>query len=162
VALGGVLSTLCILSLYLAVYLPTNRMFFYGISSIFSSIILVESGIKWAWTFYGATSMLAFLVIPNKIGLIPYLLFFGLYGIVKYGIEGIRNMIFEIILKGGFFIFTMAGTAVIVKELFVGDVYSKFPLYAVVVIGVIVFYIYDYAYTKFVIYYETNLRKRII
>lgn len=161
VALGGVLSVLCIFSLYLAVYLPTNRIFFYGLSSIFSSVIMVEGGAGWAWTFYGATSMLAFFLVPNKIGIIPYVLFFGLYGIVKYYIEGIENVFLQIVLKGGVFLLSMLGTAIIAKEIFMSEVSSKLPLWVIAIIALVIFYVYDYAYTRFIMYYEIVLKKKI-
>lgn len=161
IALGGTLSVLCLFSLYLAAVLPTNRLFFYGLSSVFCSIIMVEAGTKWSFIFYGATSMLAFLLVPNKLGIIPYLLFFGVYGIAKYYIEGIKNIVAELLLKGVFFTASMAGTAVIVQELFMGDVSSKIPLWGLGIIALIIFYIYDYAYTRFVVYYEISLRKKI-
>lgn len=159
IALGGMLIVLCIFSLYLAAYLPTNRLFFYGLSSLFSSIMLVEAGARWSWIFYGATSILSFFIIPNKPGLLPYITFFGFYGIVKYYIEGIDNLLVCILLKGAFFIFSMSATALIVKELFMGDVYSKLPIWGLAIIGIIIFYIYDYVYTRFLIYYETRLKR---
>jgi len=122
---------------------------------------MIEAGTRWAFIFYGATSLLALFIVPNKLGIIPYILFLGLYGIVKYYIEGIKNMAVEIILKGAFFMLCVLGSTLIVKELFMGDVYSKFPLWALAMAGLLIFYIYDYAYTRFVIYYETVLRKKI-
>jgi hypothetical protein len=161
VALGGVLGALCMVSLYLASYLPTNRIFFYGVSSIFSAVILVEAGANWAWTFYGATALLGLAVIPNKLGIVPYVVFFGIYGIIKYYIEGLRNTVIEIVLKGVFFALAAGAVFLIVRELFMAEVYSKLPLWALAIAAFIVFYIYDYAYTRFVIYYELKLRKRI-
>lgn len=161
VALGGVLGALCIICLYLAVYLPTSRLFFYGVSSVFSSIMLVESGNRWAWIFYFATSLLALLLIPNKVGIIPYAAFFGLYGMIKYYIEGIRNTAIELILKGAFFSLGLFLAILVVKELFMGEVFSKLPLWALIIGALVVFYIYDYAYTQFVVFYETRIRKRI-
>lgn len=161
VALGGVLSVLCLFSLYFAVYMPTNRIFFYGLSSVFSSVIMVESGAKWSWIFYGATSLLAMLLIPNKVGVIPYVLFFGLYGIIKYYIEGVGASLVRLLSKGGFFLISVALIAIAVQEIFIGEVYSKLPLWILVIISLAIFYIYDYAYTKFIIYYERVLRKKL-
>ncbi|KPU43604.1 hypothetical protein OXPF_30450 [Oxobacter pfennigii] len=161
IALGGMLCVLCIFSLYLAVHLPTNRIFFYGLSSVFASIIMIEGGTKWAFIFYGATSILGMLLIPNKLGVVPYGLFFGLYGIVKYYIEGIANIILQLLLKGGFFILGMGGTAILLQELFMTEVTSRLSIWALTVIGLAIFYLYDYVYTRFVHYYETVLRKKL-
>jgi hypothetical protein len=161
VALGGVLGTLCMICLYAAVYLPINRIFLYGVSSIFCGIILMETGAKWSWTFYIATSALALLIIPNKIGVIPYILFFGLYGIIKYYIEKLKILALELVLKGTYFLLSAVCIAAIIKDLFLGNVYSKFPLWMLGIAGVVIFYLYDYVYSRFIGYYVTRLKKRI-
>jgi len=161
VALGGVMAGLCLVSLFLAAFLPTNKLFFYGLSSVFCSVILIESGPRWAWIFYGATCILGFFIIPNKLAIIPYGVFFGFYGIAKYYIEGIRRFMVELIIKGGLFVISVTAALIIAQELFAGEVYSKLPLWALMALGLVIFYIYDYAYTQFVIYYERVLKKKI-
>jgi hypothetical protein len=161
VALGGVLGGLCVILLYLAVYLPTSRLFMYGISSVFCSIILIEAGHRWAWLFYASTSILLLIIVPDKVGLIPYLIFFGFYGILKYYIEGVRGKAVQLIIKGGVFLIAVFGAAIAAKELFTVDIYSKLPLWGLVLVALAIFYIYDYVYTLFITYYETKLRKVI-
>lgn len=161
VALGGILAGLCVAFLYLASYLPTSRLFLYGVSSVFCSIIIIEIGHKWSWAFYMATSMLAFFIIPNKVDIVPYLIFFGFYGILKYYIEAIRNIPLQMSVKAACFAVSVAAGLILVKELFVVDVFSKLPLWALGIIALVVFFIYDYAYTRFIVYYEHSLRKRI-
>lgn len=51
VALGGILAAICLICLYLAVYLPANRLFFYSLASIFVSFIILESGTSTAGAF---------------------------------------------------------------------------------------------------------------
>lgn len=161
VALGGILGALCILFLYLAVYLPTSRLFLYCVSSLFCSVMMVESGQKWAWTFYGATSILAFIIIPDKVGIAPYLAFFGYYGIIKYYIEGTKSRVLQLALKGGFFLIALILGFILVQELFMVEILSIVPLWAAAIGAVAIFYIYDYVYTQFITYYEKRLRRMI-
>lgn len=160
IALGGVLGALCIAFLYLASYLPTSRLFLYGVSSVFSSVILIEAGHRWAWTFYGATSILGFFLIPDKMDIIPYAIFFGFYGIIKYYIEGIRLRAAQYIAKGAVFAAALVFSYILVRELFSPEFYSVLPLWALGIAAIAVLYLYDYIYTLFVIYYEKKLRKR--
>lgn len=161
VALGGVLGALCIAFLYLAAYLPTSRLFLYGVSSVFCSIILIENGHKWAWAFFAATSALGFMVIPDKLDIVPYLIFFGYYGIIKYYIEGLSLRVIQLVVKGVFFAAALFLGYLLVKELFVTDVITKIPVWLLGAAALAVFYLYDYVYSRFVIYYETSLRKKI-
>lgn len=153
VALGGIFSAICIISLYMAVYLPTNRLFFYSLSSIFVSFLIIESSVKGGWLFYAATSALSMLLIPNKISLIPYLIFFGTYGIVKYYIETIKNLPLEILLKGIFFLASEAILYILYTKVFGRLISSEIPVYWVFGAFVLIFYVYDYVYTKMISYY---------
>lgn len=158
IALGGIMGALCILSLYLAAYLPTSRLFFYGISSVFCGVMVMEAGIKWAWVFYGATALLSIILIPDKIRAMPYIFFFGVYGIIKYYIESLKNITLELILKGLFFILSTGASAYIFKELLIAGISPKLPLWAVGAGAIVVFYIYDYAFSRFASYYIMKIK----
>ncbi|HZJ58162.1 MAG TPA: hypothetical protein VFD89_08000 [Clostridia bacterium] len=154
VALGGILSALCVICLYLAVYLPTNRLFFYSLASIFVSFIVMESGIKSGWLFYIATSILSMLIIPNKIGIIPYLVFFGIYGIIKYYIESVNIIPIEIVLKGTYFIAGEGILYILYSRILKIDITTRLPIYVVFGIFLVIFYLYDYVYSRLIAFYR--------
>ncbi|MGI5852477.1 MAG: hypothetical protein GX340_06820 [Clostridiales bacterium] len=156
VALGGILAAICLICLYLAVYLPANRLFFYSLASIFVSFIILESGTKYGWSFYIATSALSMFIIPNKISLLPYLVFFGIYGIIKCYIESINLMPLELILKGLFFLSCEGILYILYSQVFIINISLKLPLYGVFGIFLAVFFIYDYIYTKIVAFYKVR------
>ena len=160
IALGGILGALCMISLYAAVYSPVSKLAFYSLSSLFVSLIVIETGAKWGWVFYIATSALALFIIPDRISLIPYLIFFGNYGIVKYYIESIGRLLPEILLKG---VFTSAcGTAayfLYTKILGISFTY-KIPIYGLLALSIGVFFIYDFAYTRIIAYYIRRFKNR--
>lgn len=161
IALSGVMGALCILCLYLASYLPTSRLFFYGVSSLFCACLVIEAGTGYAWTFYGATSLLAFAVIPDKIKVIPYIAFFGMYGIIKCYIERLKNIAAEILLKGLYFAASACILFFLFKNLFLIDIKYKLPVWVICIAALVVFYIYDYAYTAFVMFYQKKIKSRI-
>lgn len=161
-ALGGVLGGLCVIFLYLASYVPVSKISLYVISSLFCGIMMIEAGAKWALLFYAATSMLGFFIIPRKIGLIPYILFFGIYGIIKYYAEFLHSLPLEMAAKCCFFFASMAGLYYLTGSLFSYSIFSKLPMWGILAIGTAVFFVYDYIYSRIMVYYTKVLRRRII
>jgi len=160
IALGGILATLTVLSVFLANVMPTNTFSLFVISSVFVSIVLLEMGVKSAWTFYFATSLLSLILVPDKTLVIPFISFFGIYGIIKYYIEKIRKIVIEYVLKLIFFNVNVFLAYFLVNTLFQTQAVSdKLPLWLLFVLLQVVFVIYDYIYTLFINYYVNKLKK---
>ena len=161
IALNGILGALAVICLLLATVLPTNRLSFYALSSFFIAVSIIESGARSGWIFYFATSLLSVIVVPDKLGIVPYAIFFGLYGLVKYYIEKLDKIIFEYILKFVFFNIS-AGIAVLtVSRLLEFELSMKLPWWLLVIALEIVFFIYDIVYTLFINYYREKLKPRL-
>ena len=127
IALSGVLGALAVVCLFLAAYLPAGRMGFYTISSFFCGIIIIEFGGRAGWAFYTASSLLSLILVPDKLGIIPYIFFFGIYAIIKYYIEKLDNMLPEILLKLAFFNLCLGLAYLLVRQIFVYAVDVKLP-----------------------------------
>lgn len=158
-AFGGVFAALVVVILLVESLVPTSKLSLYVLSSFFSAVLIMEFGIGTGWAFYIATSLLTFLVIPDKLGVVPYLLFFGLYGNIKYHIEKIRNLLPEYILKYLFFNVCLAAAWFTAKELFIGNIDIKLPWWVLLIGLEVVFALYDYVYTLFIRYYNTRLKR---
>ncbi|HOJ10155.1 MAG TPA: hypothetical protein PK733_06135 [Clostridiales bacterium] len=161
IALNGILGALTVICLLLAAILPTTKLSLYAFSSFFVSIIIMEYKVAAGWAFYIATNLVAFIVVPDKIRIIPYTVFFGLYGIIKYYTERIKNAPLEYILKYLYFNLCLAAAVFLVEKLFLVSENIKLPLWAAVIIFQFVFLLYDYAYTLFIKYYISRLRRII-
>lgn len=163
IAVGGLLAGLTLLCLFLATVMPTNRLSLYALSSFPTAVIVLEYGIKRGWMFYGASSLLALILIPNKLAVVPFVVFFGIYGAVKYHIERIRNVYIEYAVKLVYFNIWLGVALVMVREFFLdgNTQLAKFPLWVLVVALEVVFVIYDYVYTLFIQYYNTKLKKML-
>ncbi|HZK34389.1 MAG TPA: hypothetical protein VFD33_03665 [Bacillota bacterium] len=159
-ALGGVFTALSLLALFAISYMPNSRLFFYAASSLFISFMVVEAGIGAGWVFYLATSILSLLLIPNKLLVIPYAGFFGIYGLAKYYIESIKKPVVEYLLKGIFFIICISGLYLLFTNALLIDFASQIPIYYLLALLIILFYIYDYLYTRFLSFYINNFRKK--
>lgn len=159
IALNGILGALAVISLLFATILPTNRLALYALSSFFISVSIIESGIGAGWLFYAATSLLAVVTVPDKIGIIPYVIFFGVYGIVKYYIEKINKIIVEYFLKIAYFNLCLIIAVYFIKQLFFNNISLKLPWWLIIVALELVFIVYDLVYTMFVAYYRDKLKK---
>lgn len=161
IALNGILGALAVVSLLLAAIIPTNTLSFYALSSFFISVVIVENGIRAGWLFFVATSLLSLIVVPEKLALVPYVVFFGIYGIVKYYIEKLNKLALEYVLKFIYFNICAGIAVVTVRQLFNTALVSRLPWWLLVIALEIVFFVYDYVYTLFIGYYRDKLRSRL-
>lgn len=159
IALNGILGALALICLFLATVLPTNRLSLYALSSFFISVVIVESGIKAGWLFYVSTALLALIILPEKLGLVPYIIFFGFYGILKYYIEKLDKLILEYILKFIYFNLCIGTAWLLIRQFFIAEITVRLPWFVVIIVLEIIFLIYDFVYTLFVAYYRDKLKK---
>lgn len=157
---GGVFTALSLLFIYLSSILPTNKLALLTLSTflIISSIITI--GVKGSFMVYAAVSILSIFLVNSKGIAFIYILFFGLYGFVKFYIEKIRKLPLEIFIKILFFNSIFALTYSLYEKLFIGviDLSSlKFSVYILIIALEIGFIIYDYVLTLFVTYFNSNL-----
>lgn len=160
IALNGILGALAAICLLLATVLPTGRISLYALSSFFIAVSIMESGIKAGWLFYAATSLVGLIVVPEKLALAPYVIFFGFYGIAKYYIEKMGRIVIEHIIKFAYFNACLAVAFLTAKE-FVGVEEVKLPWWIPVVVLEIVFFLYDFVFTLFINYYKEKLRPKL-
>ncbi|CAH2211987.1 hypothetical protein [Tepidibacter aestuarii] len=144
--------------LFFSSIVPGNRLFFLGIASLPVALVIIEFGLKSGILFYIGSALLSLIIILDKVYLIPYIFFFGIYGVVKYLIEKDRNIVFEYILKliscnvllmAGYFIFRH----VIFINLRINVVAFILPQ--------VIFLVYDYAYGLFISYYYNKIKGNI-
>ena len=161
IALNGILGALAVICLLLATILPTNRLSLYALSSFFIAIVIVEYNSMAGWLFYASTSLLALIIVPEKLGLVPYVIFFGIYGLVKYYIEKLDKLVIEYVLKFLYFNICAGIVLISVSKLFGYVLTAKLPWWLLVIALEIVFFIYDYVYTLFIDYYRKKIKPRL-
>lgn len=156
----GVMLALSVALLFFSSFLPGVEMTLYALASFLVGLAIIESGLKGGSLFYVATVLLSLLIVPNKMGLLPYIFVFGIYGIVKLYIEKIRKLPIEILLKLVFFNITMGIGVVFFKELFIGNIQlPQLPTLLIVIGAQIIFLLYDYLYTQAIAFYMRNIKR---
>jgi hypothetical protein len=155
---GGLFTALSVIFIYLSNIIPLNRLYLLGIASCFIPISILVIGIKKSILVYVSTSLICFMIINNKLNLIAYILFFGLYGIEKYYIEKINYIIFEYILK--ILIFNIS-LFIIYGLLYYFKIMPDFRqnLYVIVVFAEVVFILFDYVMTLFIHFISIKFKR---
>lgn len=154
VALAGVLAALSVVCLYVASVVPGVELTMFLASSLLIAVMMIESKGKGGWQLYIGASTLSFLIVPNKIALIPYVLFFGLYPIVKSIIE--RKIVgkAQLAYKLAFFTVVMIGIYKFAAEiLFGGTLLENAPIVVLLVVGEIFFIVFDWVLSTLIGYY---------
>ncbi|WP_024833693.1 hypothetical protein [Ruminiclostridium josui] len=160
IALSGILLGFTVICVFLASVLPTSKLSLYAISSLFISIIIIEFGLKAGWTFYAASAVLTAVLIP-RLEVLPYIVFFGVYGLLKLYFERQKSRVLEYVLKLVYFNICLLLGFVFIKEFLMMGVTLTAPVYVVAALVEIVFVVYDYVYTLFVRFYSSTLKPKL-
>lgn len=160
IAIGGICLAGSVVSVFLASVVPGAELTLYAVSSLFVAVMILETGMRGGWMMYAGTILLCLILIPNKLALIPYVFFFGLYGIIKYYAEknrlpvvqlGIKALVFLIVFGVGFLFF---------KELFFGNIrIPDFPMPVLAVAGLAFLFLYDFIFTQLIQLYRKRVRR---
>jgi hypothetical protein len=130
------------------------------VCSLITVLTVIETGNKMAWIYAAVTSTLALLLLPNKLYAMEYVLFGGLYPVLKGYIERLpRGLAF--VLKVAM-LDIMLLSCLIVGQLVLGLGEEYFSLSFITVgVGTLFFAFYDYTLTKCISYYIVILRKKL-
>lgn len=160
IARGGILTAIGVMLLYISTISPTSKVYILGVASSLIPLSVLLTNINNSFIVYIATSFLSFLMLGFKDSVIAYIIFFGLYGFVKYYIEKLRNIPIEIFLKLLFFNFSFFLIYSLYKLFFTGLLKINLPLYQVIIMLEFIFIIFDYALTLFIAYISKLIAKQ--
>ncbi|SKA85261.1 hypothetical protein SAMN05443428_106139 [Caloramator quimbayensis] len=158
IVLSGFISALMIISLYAGCIIRNNRIFFMALSTYFESIPIIIGGVKVGFLCYIASSLLSLILLPDKIYAFIFLIF-GVYPIIKYFCEK-ESIIKEYIFKYIWFNFFMVLTYFLYKKIIIiNSEMIKNSILMLIIILEVLFFIYDYVFTKFITYVKYRILK---
>ncbi len=159
ITLSAILIALTIIILYLNLLLPISTISILTLASLLIPIALIRGSIKSAILVYIGSSIIGFFILPINIILL-YILFFGIYGIVKFYIEKINKLPVEIIIKIIFFniIFFIA---FFIFDSFISIEITKLPIGLFIIVAQIVFLVFDYALTLLISFYLERIHSKL-
>lgn len=156
---SAALTALTIVILYLNLLLPISTISILTLVSALIPVALIRGSIKSSILVYISSSIIGFFILPLNIILL-YILFFGVYGIIKYFIEKINKLPIELILKIIFFNIILV-LSIFVFNSFVAIEITKLPMFLLFIVAQPVFLIYDYALSLLISFYLNKIHKRI-
>lgn len=155
-------AALTLLCVYLANVLPALRITFYFISSVFLMGIMMERRTVTAFVTFAAVLFLGFLIVPVKLGMLPYLFFFGHYAIFKFYVDGSRQGAGAVIVKLVYFNVCAALIYFFTDGWMIAQIPFNIPWWGLVVAGELIFLFYDWLFSKVAHWYYGALRSRLV
>lgn len=117
-ALGGVMAAGSLAVLWLACVVPSGRMGVAAAAGLFPMVTTLYAGPAAGYLCWAAAGLLGLILLPDKGVALLFLAFFGLYPVVKGGIESLRRLPLEWILKLVMFNLVLSLFWFILRELF--------------------------------------------
>lgn len=99
VALGGIVSALCLMCMFLAGIMPMFYLILPMIAGILLMIIAEEVNKSWAWLTYISVSILSIFITADKESALVFIMLFGHFPILRLYIEKIRLKILRWFIK---------------------------------------------------------------
>jgi hypothetical protein len=160
-AVGGICLALATVALCLASIVPGVELTFYAVSSLFICVAVDELGVRGGLMVYAGAAILGFLFMPGKLGVLPYLVFFGIYPILKLFAERIHNKVGRYAAKLGFFCIITAICYGLFRSLFFAGIkLPDFGAAGLVIYALVMFVLYDFILTGVVAFYRRRIRRK--
>lgn len=169
VALGGIVSSLCLFAMFLTGIFPVLYLLLPMVAGALITIINIEINSKWALLTYASVSVISLFVTFDKEAALIFILFFGHYPILKECIEKVKHVIVQYVLKLAVYNFCIILnfniTIYILGMVEVADEFQEFGKYALwifLAITNIIFLFYDYSLSGCKTLYLKWLKPKII
>ena len=166
VAFCGVIAALGTVLMLLAGVVQIATLALPAIAGVLLIAIVLELGPKWAWGAYAVISILSLLLAAEKEAALMFILFFGYYPILKASLDRIRKKWLSWIAK------LLVFNAAMIADYFLAVYLLQIPqedfmLFGVsiplllLLLGNVVFVIYDYALFGLVVMYCRRIRDKL-
>lgn len=162
VALSAVLTALSLAILYAAVLAPTGRVGLAALAGLLPAAAVISGGVGAGGLCYAGTSILSVVLLPDKGISLLYILFFGVYPLVKYALERLRKRGLELLLKLAFFNLILTIFFAFLRVVFLSVLpVGKWGIWLIYLAGNVVFLLYDYGFTKLISFYTIRIDQPI-
>lgn len=169
VALGGICSAVCLLSMFCSGFLPMLSYTIPTFAGFLMVVMIVEADKNWAIATYVAVSLLCIFVTPNYEATLLFILFMGYYPILKFYLDKKKNKVLVWICKFGIFnaavvIFYLAFQYIFTSvDMMEGmEMFGRYAVFVLWGAANIFFLIYDFALTQLIDIYINWFRKKIL
>ena len=169
VALGGVITSLCLLCMFCSGFLPMLDYTIPTFAGFMMVIMIVETNAAWAFVTYVSVSLLSLLITPNIQASLLFVIFMGYYPILKYFLDKLKNRPLTWAIKLAVFNLAVAGFYMLIQYVFMTEDLLEgmedFGKYALLILWAganVFFFIYDRLVGQLTDIYVNWFRKRIL
>jgi hypothetical protein len=159
--LSALFSALAVVSLYIASVWPTGQLGLTAVASLFVAAAVIEMGRKYALYVFIVSAVIAFLIVPNRITPLLFILFFGYYPIIKSIIEKRGKIVVQFFCKLIIFNISLTVTWFLAGELLFELNNIDVHLLFIYIGGNVVFLFFDYGFTKLIRLYINRVSRYI-
>lgn len=153
----GLLLGLNQIFIILSSVIETNTIILFAAAALIIGVVIVEFGGKSGILFYVASCLLGFFLTFNKIEFVTYIIFFGLYSIIKHILE-IKIINKSLLYGAKFFYFNIA----LISMYLIVKIFIPFNLvWWMILAAQVLFIIYDYAFAIFITHYVKSIKPKI-
>lgn len=159
----AMLSALGVVLLYLGSLIDVLDISMAVIASLTCVIAVIEYGKGAPWSIYGVTSILSFILLPNKTPAAMYAIFFGFYPILKEKFEKQKKVVSWVLKEVVFNVsLVIMGFAMYFLTMTADNTLFSAPTFVVFLIlaAELVFILYDIALTRLISFYIISIRHR--
>jgi len=162
IAFPAILASLSIVLIYVASVIPSGKWGVVAVAGLLPAAACISAGKRAGLLCWLGSTLLAFILIPDKFCTVLYGILFGLYPIVKGWIELLNQVIPELLLKLAYFNTALTLVLAVFKASVLGSLPAVFSaVWILYVVGNVVFLIYDFGVTKLITIYISRVRRFI-
>ena len=159
VALSGILAALCFVIMYIAAVTEILDLSGMIVCMVLSAVAVIEIGSYYPWLIWVVCGVLCFFFIPKKDIALEYIMFGGVYPVLKSAFEKL-SAIPSWILKLVFFNAVFTGWFFLCRFIFAPNIDLTLGVVAYLAANAF-FILSDVALTMMISFYIRNLRKRL-
>lgn len=163
ITLPAVLAALGLLLLYLSALVPSGRWAVVAVAGLLPAAAVITVGAWGGFACYAVTGLLGLLLVSDRLNILLYLLFFGIYPVVKSLLERFCPLWLSFLGKLVFFnsiltIFWLGLSALFLPAL---PELARERWWLLYLLGNGAFLVYDLGFTKLVSFYGERLSKAV-
>lgn len=160
IAFGGICLALAVICMFGGSFIPGIDLTLFAVSSLFTAIMVIETGVGGGLLLFAGASILGLVLIPNKFAILPYLCFFGYYAVLKLYIEKISAPAGQIACKCAFFALVLCVGLLGFRAVLAQAVaLPEYPSAVLIIAGVVLLLLYDFILSFLISFYYRRFKR---
>lgn len=166
IAIGGIAAALSVFCMLMTLAFPTFTYILPALAGVILVPVFFELGVKWALGVFISVSFISFFLAADREASIMYIFFFGYYPALRLIIDDKINRKFSVFVKLLLFNISVVFAFLVIIYLFklpFDDIklFGKYSKIFFLVLGNIVFLLYEKAVDNFTFIYKNKLKQKL-